>query len=219
VQAVKPAPSAFESPSRGSRGVVRHLPVPDGDEALVLALRASHPGAANAFISRYIEHVKRVVVRVMNVDPEVEDIVHEIFLDALRSIDRLKEPEALKMWLTSIALFKSRRVLRSRRRRSWLRITAPEELNRFASAGGSSDVAEAMRCTYVVLNDLPADERIAFALRFLDGMELTEIATACRTSVATIKRRLRRAEERFLRKAAKHPVLVARIAAGGRWTL
>jgi RNA polymerase sigma-70 factor (ECF subfamily) len=215
---VKPSARAFEPLNPEPSGVVHRLPIPEGDEALVSALLSARPGGADAFIKRYFDHVKRMVVRVMGVDAEIEDIVHDVFLDALRTVGRLKDPGALRMWLTSIALFKARRVLRSRRRRSWLRLTAPDELNRFAYAGGGSELAEAMRCTYQVLNDLPADERIAFALRFVDGMELTEIAAVSRASVATIKRRLRRAEERFLRRARKYPVLAARIAMGGRWT-
>lgn len=207
---------AAEAVPQQAEGVVHHLRVPEGDEALVRALRASRSGAADAFFQRYFDHVRRVVTRVMSLDDELEDIIQDVFLDALRSIDRLKEPSALKMWLTSIALFKARRVLRQRKRRSWLRLATPAELDTVPTGGGS-ELAEAMHCTYLVLNELPADERIAFALRFIEGMELTELAAACRTSVATVRRRLGRAEDRFLRKAQRYPVLSARIA-GGRWT-
>lgn len=197
-------------------GVVRQLRVPESDEALVRALRGGKAGAADAFFQRYADQVRRVVTRVMSFDSEIDDIVHDVFLDALRSIDRLKDPDALPMWLTSIALFKARRILRQRKRRSWIRLTAPAELDTVPTGGGS-EIAEAMHCTYLVLNELPADERIAFALRFIEGMELVELATACRTSVATIRRRLERSQQRFLRKAQRYPVLSARIA-GGRWT-
>ena len=67
-----------------------------------------------------------------------------------------------------------------------------------------------MRPVQVVLDRLPDDDRIAFALRFLEGLELTEVAAACQVSLATIKRRLARAEERFRREAAREPAL-------GRW--
>ena len=215
---MKPLAKALGIAGRESGAVVHRLPILDGDEALVNALWTGRSGAADVLFRRYIAHVRRVVVRVMNTDAETEDIIHDVFLDALRSIQRLREPQALKMWLTSIALFKARRVLRHRKRRNWLRLTAPEELCNLAVVIGSSELAESMRCTYLVLNELPTDERIAFALRFVDGMELGEIADACRSSVATIKRRLRRAEGRFLRKARRYPVLSARIAGGGRFT-
>jgi RNA polymerase sigma-70 factor (ECF subfamily) len=58
-----------------------------------------------------------------------------------------------------------------------------------------------------VLERLPADERVAFALRFIDSMELTQVADACGVSLATIKRRLSRAQQTFQRLAAEHAVL------------
>jgi len=213
----KPVASVLGRSNREPSRVVR-LPIPEGDDALVSALRARRPGATDALFERYIDHIRRVVVRVMNIDGETEDIIHDIFLGAITSIDGLKDPHALKGWLTSIALFRARRVLRQRKRWRWLSFAAPEELNKFAAVEGS-ELNEAMRCTYLVLSELPPDERIAFALRFIDGMELTEVADACRTSVATIKRRLSRAEERFIRKARKYPALSVRIETGGRWNL
>jgi RNA polymerase sigma-70 factor (ECF subfamily) len=66
---------------------------------------------------------------------------------------------------------------------------------------------EALRATYRILSRLPADERIAFALRFIDGMELTEVAAACRVSLATIKRRVARAKSTFEAEAGHHPSL------------
>jgi RNA polymerase sigma-70 factor (ECF subfamily) len=60
---------------------------------------------------------------------------------------------------------------------------------------------------YRVLNALPADERIAFALRMLDGMELSAVATACGVSLSTAKRRLSSAQQRFRELARREPSL------------
>jgi RNA polymerase sigma-70 factor (ECF subfamily) len=51
------------------------------------------------------------------------------------------------------------------------------------------------------------DHRVVFALRFIDGMELTEIQLACDVSMSTIRRRIQRAREQFLRSAREHPGL------------
>ena len=75
---------------------------------------------------------------------------------------------------------------------------------------------EALDHSYAILDTMPADERIAFSLRFIDGMELTEAATACGCSLATIKRRLAKAEKKFLDSARADSVLSGRIE-GGRW--
>jgi len=49
-------------------------------------------------------------------------------------------------------------------------------------------------------------------------MQLTEVAAACRVSLATVKRRLARAEKRFVEAAKDHPALRERLAHGGRWS-
>ena len=70
-----------------------------------------------------------------------------------------------------------------------------------------TEVSEALRCTYELLGKLPPDERLAFALRHIDGMELTAVAAACGVSLATIKRRLARAQATFVSMASQHAVL------------
>jgi RNA polymerase sigma-70 factor, ECF subfamily len=54
---------------------------------------------------------------------------------------------------------------------------------------------------------LHVDDRIAFALRFIEGMELTEVASLCGTSLATIKRRLASARKKFESMAGTYPEL------------
>jgi RNA polymerase sigma-70 factor (ECF subfamily) len=92
-----------------------------------------------------------------------------------------------------------------------------DELPDVQASAAPPEVLDALRATYAALDKLPADERIAFALRFIDGMELTEVAAACDTSLATIKRRLARAGARFEVEARKHPVLEAWLEGGSRW--
>ena len=54
---------------------------------------------------------------------------------------------------------------------------------------------------------LPAKERVVFALRFIEGMDVTEVAALCEISPATVKRRTQSAQERFWRLAGRDPVL------------
>ena len=67
------------------------------------------------------------------------------------------------------------------------------------------------------LGRLPADERIAFALRFIDGMELVEAAAACRVSLSTFKRRMLRAERKFAERARREPALAEWLKGAERW--
>ncbi len=73
-----------------------------------------------------------------------------------------------------------------------------------------------MRAFYEVVGRMDADARIAFTLRFVDGMELAEIAGACGVSLATIKRRLKAAEADFAERGQAHEALAGWFEEG-RW--
>jgi RNA polymerase sigma-70 factor (ECF subfamily) len=68
-----------------------------------------------------------------------------------------------------------------------------------------------------VLDALPPDERLAFVLRFVDGMKLREVARICGVSLSTVKRTLLRAEKRFLAVTRRDPLLAERLRASRRW--
>jgi RNA polymerase sigma-70 factor (ECF subfamily) len=201
--------------------VVLPLSFVGDDVALVKALRANHPGAKAALFDRYAEHVERVVTHVLGFDAELADVVHDAFVGAFGSLHTLQDPSALKPWLSRVAALTARKALRTRSRRAWLRLftnAAQERRWEPAELGSDPEARQALRESYVLLDELPVDERIAFALRFIDGMELGEIAAACQVSLATVKRRLQRAERRFIGRATKRPVLVEWMQGGGsRW--
>ena len=146
------------------------------------------------------------------------DLVHDTFVQALASIDQLRDAGALRGWMQSIAAHTAYRTIRSRRVRRWLRFWEPAQIPEVPVEDVSSDVREAYRRTYEVLDKLPADERIAFVLRYVEGMDLGQLAETCRVSLSTIKRRLARAEARFARAAKRDEVLSAWLTEGGRWT-
>lgn len=152
--------------------------------------------------------VRRVILRVLGTDAELVDCVHETFARAFASLSRLEDPERLEGWLVSIAVHVARDVIRSRARGRWLRFFSPAELPDVAVAEHASpEVREAVRAVYEVLEEMPVEERIAFVLRRLDQRELTEGAEAMGVSLATFKRRLTRAEQRFSILAGRKPAL------------
>jgi RNA polymerase sigma-70 factor, ECF subfamily len=194
-------------------GVVRRLPVAYTDGALVVSLRAREAGASEMLFDRYGPYVERLIVRVVGLDPEVPDLIHEVFARALEGIHGLRESSALKGWIGSIALFTARVFLRNRRvRRRWLRFLPPYDVPETAATIALPEVSQTLKRTYAVLDALPADQRIAFALRFVEGMELTEIAEMAGVSLATIKRRLSSAQQLFWDAARRDPLLREHIA-------
>src|SRR4029079_179468 len=98
------------------------------DEALVLALREGNQAAASELVRRHGPYVERVLARILGVDGELPDLLHDVFVCALDSIDSLKNQGMLKEWLRGVAVFVARGCLRRRRRRRWLVFRPAEEL-------------------------------------------------------------------------------------------
>lgn len=187
--------------------------VPAG--ALLAGLHAGQEWAARALVEQYGRLVRRVLVRVLGSgDAEHEDLLQEVFARAIPGAARVRQAEALPGWLAGIAVFVARECIRRRQRGRSLRerlLGGPASVDAqpIAGAGVSADhgAREAARCVYRVLSAMPADERIALALRKIDGMELTELAGVLGVSVATVRRRLARAERRFGKLAKRYEAL------------
>jgi RNA polymerase sigma-70 factor (ECF subfamily) len=146
------------------------------------------------------------VYRLLGREGELDDIVQEVFIYAFNSINKLREPPALRGWLLGIAVGQVRSYLRKRYRRRWLSFLPHEELPERALPVDDAET-ELVRNVTGILDQMPPEERIALGVHRLQGLSLHEAAKACSMSVSTFKRRLAKGEARFMALAAKHPGL------------
>ncbi len=205
------AETASESPrdgrTSGAFAVVHPVHPPLSSAEIVEGILHGSPRAKAALFDRFSGEVHRIVARICGVDADLSDLVQEVFVAALESVDELEDPGALKAWLRSIAVFTARKRLRKQRRHRWLLFFACDEVPEPAVEAADAECLEAVRATYAILDTLSPDDRIAFTLRVIEGMETTEVADACGVSLATIKRRIAHARARFEVKARRHPAL------------
>jgi RNA polymerase sigma-70 factor (ECF subfamily) len=201
--------AAPREPESGRAGRLLRLPLPESDAALVAAVQAGRADGREELVRRCGPDVERILYRVLGPDPEIEDIAHEVFVAAFQKLDQLRNPHALRSWLVGIAIRKARKLIARRKRWSFIRSMAPADLPEREAVTSPAEISDALRSTYRILAELPVDDRIAFALRQVDGMELTQVAEATEVSLATVKRRLLRARERFVRLARKNETLAA----------
>jgi RNA polymerase sigma-70 factor (ECF subfamily) len=176
------------------------------DHALLRAFTRGDRGAAAALFDRYAPLVERTIARILGADSELADAVQEAFIRMMRSAHSIRDPQALPEWVIRVAVCTAVDTLRSRRRRRWLTFGPTESVE---PDGAEPDLEgrEALKATYAVLDQLSAEDRAVFALRIIEGMELRQVAAACDCSLATVKRRLGRAEARFAILARKQPAL------------
>ena len=178
------------------------------DAAFVESFRAGDHRAKAELYRRYATHIERVLYRVLGWDGEALELVQEVFLRAIAGAHgfRGNYPE-LKPWLTRIAVYTARGVIRKRKVRKWLQIQSPETIPDVATQVASPEEIETVRRVYSVIEKLPSKERVAFTLRYIGELDLGEIADACGVSLATIKRRLKKARQHFVQHARRDPYL------------
>src|SRR6266568_8367786 len=84
------------------------------DFATVVAAQRGDRGALNALAAGYLPLVYNIVGRAMNGHPDVDDVVQETMIRALRGIGDLRDPQAFRSWLVAIAVRQVRDSYRAR---------------------------------------------------------------------------------------------------------
>jgi RNA polymerase sigma-70 factor, ECF subfamily len=147
----------------------------------------------------YSRYVAAIAHRLLGREDDVDDVVQDVFLAAHRGIDQLRDPAAVRGWLASITVRIARRRLRARKMRMMLHLGGESDLTAVASTEASPEVRALVSRVYGLLDRLPADERIAWTLRYLEGEKLDIVAQMCGVSLATAKRRIAAAHEQLER--------------------
>ncbi len=130
---------------------------------------------------------------------DVDDIVHDTFLQVQRGLPKLREPAALKPWIATITVRVTRRQLRRARARRLFQHASAPSLDAVASSSMSREDYEFLHGVYAALERLSANERIAWALRRVHGARLATVAEMCECSLATVKRRVASADRKLER--------------------
>lgn len=194
---------------------VIHLSTPGwSDAALVEAARVGNKRAQREIVERYAQHVAGVLVNTLGASTDLSDHVQETFLEIFKDLHSLRDTTLLKAWITQVAVHRALHVIRAKKRKWWLRFVTPEELPEPPSRDADADQMHAIRATYLALDRLGEHERVAFVLRFMHGMSLDEVAGALGVSLATAKRRLAAAEQRFRYHAERDARLAAWVRGG-----
>ena len=136
-------------------------------------------------------------------DPDLaENVTQDCFLKAFRAREEFRGDCSIATWLTRIATNLIRDATRSRKFQFWkaANSTAVEVgaiADRLRSPGLSPEtslvVREELLKVWDSVDALPGKQRSVFLLRFVEGMELPEIATAMGLHVGTVKSHLHRA--------------------------
>lgn len=168
------------------------------DGRLVPLALSGDPLAQEALYRKHASFAIHLATRIEGSTRDVEDVVHDAFIKALTRLADLADPQAFRSWLGSIVVHAVRSRLRRARLMSMLGLSRgadPIEIDSVASCEASPHTRAQLAQIYALLRTLPTDERIAWTLRYVEGNELDIVARLTDCSLATVKRRISRAQK------------------------
>ncbi|MDJ0765449.1 MAG: sigma-70 family RNA polymerase sigma factor [Myxococcota bacterium] len=166
------------------------------DEILVEKLRLGDDRAFQTLFVRYARYVAGVIYRLIGNDANLDDIVQETFLAAARGIKELSDPKKLKLWLVTIAVRHTGRSLTRQKRHTALK----QALMQQVSSIPNDDDDERIQEIYDALNYINPKLRIPWFLNKVEGFTIAQLTSICNCSSATIKRRIKQADDRLKRR-------------------
>jgi RNA polymerase sigma-70 factor (ECF subfamily) len=161
------------------------------DASLVERLLAGDTSVRERLYLRHVEYIAGMSARILRSVDASEDVVQDTFVIAFQRIHTLRDPAALRGWLAAIAISQvHRKLARDRLLRTFgfdgkLGDTPLDEL---AVEDTTAETRSELAALDLVLRELPARQRIAWMLRYVEGEPLEQVAAACRCSLATVKR-------------------------------
>jgi RNA polymerase sigma-70 factor (ECF subfamily) len=179
------------------------------DAAIVAALKAGDERAYALAWAEFGPMVRRLVSRFFGPGAEPLDLSQEVFVRFFRRIDELRSADGVRGFLAGICLGVARNEARRSRVRRWVSLTAAGTLPDIAVSGADVEGREALRRLYAVLDRASALDRSLFVARYLEKMEIEDVARAHDLSFGTAKRRLARAVTRLHRVMQRDEILVA----------
>ncbi|MCB6992591.1 sigma-70 family RNA polymerase sigma factor [bacterium 210820-DFI.6.37] len=139
--------------------------------------------------------------------PDREDLLHEIFIKAFRSLGKLREPDKIDSWLWKITRNEVNRYLRGIiKKRQWTQGMPREELENLGKEPGAGpylpvkdeleQICQRDELTRA-LRTLPEKSLIVFRLHYYEGYSLSETAEIMGERYNTVKSWHRRGLEKL----------------------
>ena len=166
---------------------LRVLPLPAGHDATD---SPTDELDLDSLFRRYSPYVAAVAHRLLGRDDDVDDTVQEVFLAAVRGVAQVRDPAAVKGWLARITVRSARQRLRKRSLRRLVGLDEPAVYERVADSSASAEERALLARVYRVLEGMPANQRIAWSLRYIEGEPLENVASLSSCSLATAQRRI-----------------------------
>ncbi|HET6280397.1 MAG TPA: sigma-70 family RNA polymerase sigma factor [Polyangia bacterium] len=155
---------------------------------------------------QYAPYVARIGTRILGCnDHEIDDLVQDVFAEAVAGLRRLAHPAEVRGWLATVTVRVATRRIRVRRLRRFFFLGSDRLASEPVCPAANPEQRALIRHVYRYLDQMPARQRTAWVLRYIEEERLDDVARYCECSLATAKRLISAAEawiERNIHDAA-----------------
>jgi RNA polymerase sigma-70 factor (ECF subfamily) len=184
----------------------------DDAELLRCAGQGDEPAVRRLF-RKHAPRLHRHVSRVLGAsDPDVDDVVQQIFLAALDGADRFDGRSTVSTWLFGIATRRALDAARARWRRQRFRRLGDligDQLGAQIGFGGSASrpdrMYDASAAAEEALGRLTPDQRTVFLLHDVEGYTFAEISEVTGLGISTLHGRLQVSRKQIERLSGDEP--------------
>jgi RNA polymerase sigma-70 factor, ECF subfamily len=158
----------------------------------------------------YADFVRRAVIRLGGPRADIDDLVQDVFVVAMRRRASFEGRSTVRTWLYGIAI----KIVTSHRRRALVRdlfgLWPAEELRDPTTPLDVFEHRESSRIVYAILDKIGAKKRTVLILHEIEGLPTEEIAEILGIPKNTVFTRLHHARKDFLALLAKHQLRAER---------
>lgn len=174
------------------------------DDAVLVDVRASLRGDAEGYariIGRYQGVLGRRLARFAGDAATVEELVHDVFVEAYFSLGKYRGDAPLEHWLQRIATRVGYRYLKRRRRTRT--VSFDEQLHDQAAASVSAAATDAAEQVEAILEQLAPRDRLVLTLLYLESRSVAEAADLAGWSQTMVKVQAYRARKKVRKLLGK----------------
>lgn len=158
------------------------------ERVLVARCQAGDRAAFEEIVGLFQARLRYFVEKLVGDRGAADDVLQEVWFEAYRGLPKLRDSGAFRAWLYRVARDRAYTSLR----RAGPRAVPMEEGLDVAAPEGPEErfSAEDAGVVHACLDEVPAEQREALVLRFLEEMSYEEIARVAGCNVGTVRSRL-----------------------------
>ncbi|MES2680747.1 MAG: sigma-70 family RNA polymerase sigma factor [Bacteroidota bacterium] len=168
----------------------------NSDEELMFHLANGEEQAFDELYKRYGKRLLGYFIRMLNFDKDLaEDALQDLFLKIAEAPEKFDRSRSFKTWIFSVASNTCKNYYRHKKivsdsRDEITRMSETINDSVFVATAGKLDGMEFRRMLEEVLNDLPAEKKEAFILKYQEEKTIAEIALIQACPEGSVKSRL-----------------------------